>query len=62
MQERRESVEKNTKTKKKKKKGEKKTEQQKPQSHQADEAPKWRRITITDVQNDDEVRKVFMIT
>lgn len=52
--ERRESLEKNTKTKKKKKKSEKKTEQQKPQPNQADEVPKWRRITIKDVQNDDE--------
>lgn len=53
-QERRESAEKGTKTKKTKKAKEKK-EQQKPQVTQEEKPQKWRRITVKDVQYDDEV-------
>ncbi|CAH3194909.1 unnamed protein product [Porites evermanni] len=51
--ERRESTEKGTKTKKTKKAKEKK-EQQKPQVTQEEKPQKWRRITVKDVQYDDE--------
>lgn len=53
-QERRESTEKGTKTKKTKKAKEKK-EQQKPQVTGEEKPQKWRRITVKDVQYDDEV-------
>ena len=53
-QERRESTEKGTKTKKTKKAKEKK-EQQKPQVTEEEKPQKWRRITVKDVQYDDEV-------
>ncbi|CAH3190861.1 unnamed protein product [Porites evermanni] len=51
--ERRESTEKGTKTKKTKK-GKEKKEQQKPQVTQEEKPQKWRRITVKDVQYDDE--------
>lgn len=52
--ERRESAEKGAKTKKTKK-GKEKKEQQKPQVTQEEKPQKWRRITVKDVQYDDEV-------
>lgn len=53
-QERRESTEKGTKTKKTKN-GKEKKEQPKPQVTQEEKPQKWRRITVKDVQYDDEV-------
>lgn len=52
--ERRESAEKTAKAKKKKKKSVTKTEEEKPKANQEDKAPTWKRITIKEVQNDDE--------
>ena len=52
--ERRESTEKGAKTKKTKK-GKEKKEQQKAQVTQEEKPQKWRRITVKDVQFDDEV-------
>lgn len=59
-QERRESTEKGTKTKKTKKAKEKK-EPQKPQVTQEEKPQKWRRITVKDVQYDDEVVSFFHV-
>lgn len=52
-------TEKSTKTKKKKKKSLTKTEQEEPQDPQVQEEPKWRRITIRDVEHD-EVRGALL--
>lgn len=59
-QERRESAVKteNTKTKKKKKKSLTKTEQLEPQDPQVQEEPKWRRITIRDVEHDEDEQPI----